>query len=82
MFISMTILNIIYSIILGGFEMDGKDLFNNGWIHGVGVLCVLYVLFGGMSNVKVAAFIILILIAILEVEMTTQFFTKLFKINS
>lgn len=42
------------------------NVFNNGWMHGVGVLCVLYVLFGEMAIPKVTAFVILFIIAILE----------------
>lgn len=54
------------------------DVFNNGWIHAVGVLCVLYIIFGGEASVKIVSFVILLGIALLEFEMSTQFFSKFF----
>jgi hypothetical protein len=42
------------------------EIFNSGWMSWLGVLCVLYILFGSSQWTKVTAFIILLFIAGLE----------------
>lgn len=54
------------------------DVFDGGWIHAVGVLCVLYVLFGSDRKVKITSILVVFFIAMIELEVRTSFFTKLF----
>ncbi|MNL99664.1 hypothetical protein D3C76_01500 [compost metagenome] len=76
MFIYPTILNIIYQY---DVEVNkNMNVFDNGWVHAVGVLCVLYVIFGSDRKVKITSIIVVFLIAMIELEVTTNFFTKLF----
>jgi hypothetical protein len=42
------------------------NVFNDGWMHWLGGLCVLYILFGSKSIPKAVAFVVLLVIAILE----------------